>query len=1048
MNLWDFLEDYKSKNNITYKKWLDVKSDHFFSLESFEIPEVLISYSQQRKIAKKILEEYRETGNHLLYLSSPHKVYIHEKQFPIFLTPVTPHIDTKSKKIRYHVQDQFFSNEEVLGHSTSVAYSEIEAALISNTIKDYQTEVPSLYFDNKTRKSIEKDIAVIAKNVEMSHAMKELFQKELRETDEVINSHFFDWNHLTAIDRSQADTLALAIHKSIVISGPPGTGKSQTIINLLFEEANLGRKVAVISEKQAALEVLLTRIEEMGLSHLIFHIPKIGDGREMMRDLESSWEHIYNYKEYDVPYFNEAHFGHIIRTLEDYYNASVDKGRMEKKGLKIDTIEQTIAYWLLPNMAHISLDILSVDLYLKKIHELINELGTDFERLKFGDIKELVQCMDMLSAISHSALHTWLKPNPKKKKWVSLKKKKELAENKISKLSRPDIHISDKVISYVMNRLETSSVLTSWFDYDLKKIEQQLISSHGQWKDIDKIKKIEWLEIQRKRNDLTQEIVRMDERLLQIELDCEWKGHIEILKYIETKLEYKTEIWKWLEREWIYSKHQDRKRERFSEIQSLMSNHLLENNLHEVYLQEFYTEFSRRNKLISKTIWDTLASYNFPSRNAWINYMDDTSHHILEPVLKNYSKRDIIHFVKGYRTLYPQYRKYRQAQYQKKYLQSQNKEWNQLLKSRKPEDKSQKESWKKTIAFIQKKWSEKKKTISAYQYIQALDFDFIQWIKPISILSSEQLSQYTPLNMELYDTIIIDESSQIEWYHALPALYRTKKIIIVGDKMQLTPSRYFRNVQDGFHHGYDNILELAEEKLQKSELKYHYRSAYNNLIAYSNTHFYDNRLIATPFHNSQSLTYCYLPDGRYIHRKNEEESKSLVKYMLTHLEQWKDKSIGIICFSIQQKEAIEDRLEKELEHMPHLEKLLELQKKKSEYFFIKNMENVQGDERDIILISLGYGRNESDRIYQFFGPILHAQGENRLNVLMSRAKEKMILWTSMRSHDIKLYPNSSRGLHLLKTLFSFWENSSTSYYPPSRRIPNNYWDYFLNPFRK
>lgn len=161
MNLWDFLEDYKSKNNITYKKWLDVESDHFFSLESFEIPEALISYSQQRKIAKKILEEYRETGNHLLYLSSPHKVYIHEKQFPIFLTPVTPHIDTKSKKIRYHVQDQFFSNEEVLEHSTSVAYSEIEAALISNTIKDYQTEVPSLYFDNKTRKSIEKDIAII-----------------------------------------------------------------------------------------------------------------------------------------------------------------------------------------------------------------------------------------------------------------------------------------------------------------------------------------------------------------------------------------------------------------------------------------------------------------------------------------------------------------------------------------------------------------------------------------------------------------------------------------------------------------------------------------------------------------------------------------------------------------------------------------------------------------------------------------------------------------------------------------------------------------------
>lgn len=1056
MNIWEFVQSNRNQSKLKFKKWSDAKSDHFFSLE---LDTHLYSYAIQKKLAKRNAEEYNETGNHLIYVSSGHAIVENDIEIPVFLSSVSATINRALKSITWTIDEEvFYLNPDAIeGHDT-IHPNEIESWLEANhtRLKSKICICPkAFYFNVNTRKSIEEDLKKIYEQRASSLAMNALFNSEITYAADEPKLDFLSLHHFLPMDSSQAKTILAAETNSIVISGPPGTGKSQTILNIALEELSKNKRVAIISEKQAALDVLIQRAKEIDLNRFVLALPFHKKEIDVIREIENSLDRILNFEPSDSEYpFNFSYYAHAIRTLEDYFNASKNlqksnlNSRIQSKNINT-SLRHSPLYWIQPKEDLLNLDLTKASQTLADIKRTIIGLAIDFKTEKFSLFKELDAIIDMLASYDLRSLNRWLNANSKaKKSWLAKRKKLVRVETKIKKLKTLDLELPDASIDYIKAYYLRSNFISKLFDKEAKRIENSIAQKERSWNHKSMVSKLADLDSNIRLNQFKSEYRDAKDALDEIELEYHWKNTIPIFEYIESKIRSGIPIWTLIFEYYIQDQNFESKKILWFELtKNLAELKNLKVDLSEILISELINEELTSEIEISKSEWDALCCLHFARREDWIAYLEVSQNRVFtEPVLKNYSKREIANFALYCRRNYSAFIAFRSHSWLNQRMREKQQALNETLRSRKSNLRSQKDEWKKSIEFIQKKWSQKRKKISLYQFFQNASFEFVTWLKPISILSFEQLSQFSPLEREFYDTLIIDESSQVELINSIPALYRSKKIIIVGDSKQLTPSRFFRNAPHPSMDSYESLLELAEEKLQKFGLNCHYRSKYKELIGYSNIHFYENQLQATRLSRTNSIYFQYIPEGRYVNRKNIEEAKELIRYLISNLNQWQNKSIGIICFSLQQKEAIEDLLDDAIDANPALRIQLNLQREKSEFFFVKNIENVQGDERDIILISIGYGKNKDDRIYQFFGPILSFQGENRLNVLMSRAKEKLAVFSSLRAIDIHIKPQSSNGLKLFQKLLGFAENHSES---TRTSTPNytNYWEYFLHPFR-
>lgn len=309
------------------------------------------------------------------------------------------------------------------------------------------------------------------------------------------------------------------------------------------------------------------------------------------------------------------------------------------------------------------------------------------------------------------------------------------------------------------------------------------------------------------------------------------------------------------------------------------------------------------------------------------------------------------------------------------------------------------------------------------------------------LLGPETVSNVLPLINGLFDVIIFDEASQMFIEEAIPTIYRAKKVIIAGDDKQLRPSGTFKSMVsselDEEEEEIENLAALEEESLldlakinyDKIHLTYHYRSQYEELISFSNYAFYDGRLNISP--NKISSNNQFKPierikcDGRWIERNNIEEAKEVVNIVYkTLLERKNNETMGIITFNINQKSVIEDMLELKAQVDPifrelYVKELERIENNEDVSLFVKNIENVQGDERDIIIFSIGYGKNEKGRISVNFGSLSQDGGENRLNVAISRAKKKIYLVTSIEPEELNVDSAKNRGPRLFKKYLQY-----------------------------
>ena len=305
----------------------------------------------------------------------------------------------------------------------------------------------------------------------------------------------------------------------------------------------------------------------------------------------------------------------------------------------------------------------------------------------------------------------------------------------------------------------------------------------------------------------------------------------------------------------------------------------------------------------------------------------------------------------------------------------------------------------------------------------------IQSIKPVFMMSPLSIAKYIPPGSVVFDLVVFDEASQVRPVEALGAIMRGKQAVVVGDSKQLPPTSFFDSMADGGEGEASRTADLESilgmfcaQGARERMLRWHYRSRHESLITVSNHEFYDNRLVVFPSPDAgkvdTGLLFRHDPNADYQRRGiNTTEAKTIAQAVMKHARETPELTLGVAAFSNVQARRIEDEVDILRRRDPSQEEFFSSHPE--EPFFVKNLENVQGDERDVILISIGYGKIDGAYLPMNFGPLNRDGGERRLNVLITRARRRCIVYCNFVGADLDLQRSGARGVRALKTFLEY-----------------------------
>ena len=330
--------------------------------------------------------------------------------------------------------------------------------------------------------------------------------------------------------------------------------------------------------------------------------------------------------------------------------------------------------------------------------------------------------------------------------------------------------------------------------------------------------------------------------------------------------------------------------------------------------------------------------------------------------------------------------------------------------------------------------------------------ELAQTLKPCFLMSPLSVSTYLSADMK-FDVVIFDEASQIFPQDAVGAIYRGKQLIVVGDSKQMPPSNFFNSSTEVDSDDeaeditdFESILDLCSTTFPQRRLKWHYRSRFEQLISFSNKNFYDNDLVTFPSSKTDKVgigvDYVYV-NGVFDRKTktNRAEAEKIVDMVFEHIEKYPERSLGVVAFSVAQQSLIDKLISKRRQQDPSKDSFFKSDK--VEPFFVKNLETVQGDERDTIIFSIAYAKDSQGRLLLNFGPINREGGERRLNVAVTRAKYNVKLVSSMHYTDIDLSGSKSIGARLLREYLDYAENGAVAL---ERAVSVNPFEHFDSEF--
>ena len=338
------------------------------------------------------------------------------------------------------------------------------------------------------------------------------------------------------------------------------------------------------------------------------------------------------------------------------------------------------------------------------------------------------------------------------------------------------------------------------------------------------------------------------------------------------------------------------------------------------------------------------------------------------------------------------------------------------------------------MALIRREINKKKRHLPIRQLLLKAG-NAVQQIKPVFMMSPMSVATFLAQGAMEFDLVIFDEASQVKVVDALIPILRGKQIVVVGDSKQMPPtdffSRTYENEEDEEENKTGDIESILgmflAQGVNESMLKWHYRSKHDSLINVSNQEFYDGRLMVFPSSGANEkatgLKFNHIPESIYergTSRTNPYEARKVAEQVMIHAKTNPKLTLGVVAFSTAQRDCII----LELERLRRLDSSCEMffSKANLEEFFIKNLENVQGDERDVIYISIGYGRTEHKKVTSSFGPVNREGGERRLNVLITRARLAMEVFCNFTADDLETQSTTPFGVKALKSFLKYAES--------------------------
>lgn len=1048
---------------------VDVNNNKVISIENnidLEVIEISMSNSLL-SVLKKTNELKRESGTNVLCIAvGVYNWDIKSKSVstPVLLIPAV-HLQNKIKNsvsIRLIHEEAFFNPfiSQYLKSEFDLDIPEMEINNDSHISLKLWLESKGISFSYQEnqlignfhhhRYHIVKDLEGLLKTDSIGNNVQMILGKE-----DVQNqfSYSLTPDNLFPADNDQLSVFAQINSENTVIQGPPGTGKSQVLSNLMGKILYQSSTALIVSEKRVALEVLQKKLSQFHLEDFIFITTSETVANDFILSLKRVWDRMEKMSlkgtinlRLSEQYITQlqaqlnllsqpeliggVNFDEFfllskeVNLTKTPFNSTVPTIKEWKKD-KV-SIELIFASNLQKCLSFIPYDIIKSDLFdhfdskITEWKKRLIELTEYFEIQTVLEVQTAMKNAAICQVIDNETQKSYislLNPDSKeRKKFNQLKRKFTLLQMELQKLDNEKqnwkIPPSENEATQLIESFNSSFYFTK---RKAKKRLSQLMHS----KFIDPLSALSnWLLFLQKQNDKFQITFEFNDIGVQNP-----ETDISIIESFIHRLDKK---------DWaIYTELPIDKRKKLCEFHSELSqlNSVLKTYFHlspndiipsvfSLILSNFEALIRVRSSIIhlSKSCYRLIgqaSDFNeltqcvfksnqvkfesqFPSLS---NFKPQMIHEKISEIIQHQNQESQLFSDQILEKIYAAFQSY-----------------HQILRTTaiklSNDQKLLKQQLRKGKSILVKEFSKSRNHPSIRELLQTDASIWIHLLKPIWLSNPAQIARCFPLEKELFDFVIFDEASQIPLSHSLGSLHRGKRIVIAGDEQQMSPSSYFKSgVQET-----TDLLHQAGYYWKSTYLKHHYRSVHPKLIAFSNKYFYKNSLITYPSGNyiENPITFIHCENGIFDNRQNEEEAVLVVKLIESKLNS--SESMGIVAFSENQLRCIWDKLSpKACEQITN--------KIDSGTAFYKALEHVQGEECDVLIISLGYGKNAEGQFQMRFGPLNQKVGSKRLNVLLTRAKKSIFFVSSVTSKDFKISDNES--VNLLRLFLQEIEQDNT-----------------------
>jgi superfamily I DNA and/or RNA helicase len=945
-------------------------------------------------------------------------------------------------------------------------------------------------------------------------------------------------------DSSQRDAIAQVMRGyNLIIEGPPGTGKSQTIANLIAVALSEGKSVLFVAEKLVALEVVKKRLDAVGLGHFILELHSHKSNKANFyaslqdrvdlevyvtsQTLRQTIDSIESIKSKSSEYLDVLHkpqdvigltpyivFGEVQNRQKEAFThlpsepnlLKINQDLLRDLSIELDALEQYIdednAILCSPWNGFETTNAISLDAEI--IIELMGELKTHYQELVhvFDEdeiLKSLLKTNEVLEIVDtvNSAGLLSGYPDAKKLQLIepfTIENLKELIEAsnafivKSSFMDAIDIEMLDDLdelrqLSRTLRGFKDIGFFGKWFNKEYKDarkkfnmfcIKENKKDAESMSKFLDSYRMEIEQYLQEAKNFYKDGAQKLAERMdLEIIYPNNIKDLYSVLNTIKKINEVKSAYeWKSLlikngfSDEMIRSFYSEDQQNYVDALKRLLlKSKPIQDKINSVSKQiEQYgrisqevffdnaKEFNQKYELLEQ-------KYEYRSKlGLWIDVsrllkkLDEyglrevvryTQENKLEKQIKNLIEygyfREWAHKILRDNTVLAQFNRQIYESSLKNFRNLDHKLGSLYAKEHAlslsanhiPSGINGKVSEKTEMQLIRNEIRKQRAHLPIRQTIKRAS-KAIRALKPCFMMSPLSVSQFIDPSQEPFDLMIMDEASQIFPEDSLGAIARAKQVVVVGDPNQLPPTSFFgssakdEDDEETVATSAESILDLMLRVYPNvKRLKWHYRSQHESLIAFSNHHFYDSELMIFPSPDRNTsqvgITRKFIPNGFYKEQQNIIEAVTIVNEICEHLKHLTKESLGVVAMNKKQADLIDRLLEEKTKEDENIRRLVDAAILNNN-FFIKNLENVQGDEADTLFIGTTYGPDsDTKKVYQRFGPINGDHGWRRMNVLITRAKKKIIVFTSMVSNDI-IPAEGNRGRMALGNYLKYIES--------------------------